>query len=262
MVELFELLQYVPLAWTLAAGALLIAGAAELGCRVGLRAYRRGAAPSDVGTLAAAALGLLALLVAFSFSMAVDRFNSRRSAVLEEANAIGSTANFALMLPRETQAPILGELRDYTRIRIGLGRPYDPDKMARDIARSIELQGQLWRQAMAATEASPQSLPVYRFVGSLNEVNNVHERRLTALRNHVPFAVMGMLVLTAMVAMGFTGYTEGITGARRQGANILMAITIAALICLIIDLNRPYRGLIQISPQALIDTADNLPKGG
>jgi len=256
-----ELFAGMPLGWMLAADALLIAGAADLGCRLGLRAHRAGKEQSDVGTLAGAALGLLALLVAFSFSMAVARYDSRRNAVLEEANAIGSTAYFALMLPREAQGPILQELREYTQVRIGLGKPRDPGKLRRDIARSLELQAQLWQRATAVTEAAPQSLPTYRFVGSLNEMNNVHERRLTALRNSVPLAVLVMLVLTAMVAMGFTGYAEGITGARRQGANILMAITIAMLITMIIDLNRPYQGFIEVSPQALVDAANALPTG-
>ena len=96
------------------------------------------------------------------------------------------------------------------------------------------------------TAANPQSLPAYRFVGSLNEMNNIHERRLTALRNHVPVAVMFMLTGTAMVAMGFTGFNAGVVGARRHLTTFIMAVTVALLIMLIVDLDRPYRGLIQV----------------
>jgi hypothetical protein len=78
---------------------ILIAGAAELGNRIGLRFHVAKTESADVGTLAGASLGLLALLIAFSFSMAEARYDLRRTMVLEEANAIGSTANFALMLP-------------------------------------------------------------------------------------------------------------------------------------------------------------------
>ena len=78
---------------------ILIAGAAELGNRIGLRFRLARTENADVGTLAGASLGLLALLIAFSFSMAESRYDLRRGMVLEEANAIGSTANFALMLP-------------------------------------------------------------------------------------------------------------------------------------------------------------------
>jgi hypothetical protein len=239
---------------------ILIAGAAELGNWIGLRFHAARTENADVGTLAGAALGLLALLIAFSFSMAESRYDLRRSMVLEEANAIGSTANFALMLPEAAQKPILSLLRDYTAVRITLGVPYDPSKQEQDIARSLDLQARLWQQAVAVTAANPQSLPAYRFVASLNEMNNIHESRLTALRNHVPVAVMFMLTGTAMVAMGFTGFNAGVVGVRRHLTTFIMALTVALLIMLIVDLDRPYRGLIQVPVQALVDTAQGIPR--
>ncbi len=235
----------------------LIAGASELGTWLGARS--RKSTGSEIGTLTGAALGLLALLLAFSFSIALSRFDARREVVLEEANAIGSTANFALMLPQPAQAPMLKLLRDYAAVRIGLGIPYDPAKLKRDLDRSTELQTRLWQQAVAVTAAAPQSLPAYRFVASLNEVNNIHEKRLSALRNHVPAAVMVVLIGVAMVAMGFTGYHAAISGGRRRIAVLLMSVTVSILIMLIIDLDRPSRGLIQVPVQSLIDAARGIP---
>jgi hypothetical protein len=239
---------------------VLIAGAAELGNRIGLRLHSAKTEHNDVGTLAGAALGLLALLIAFSFTMADSRYDTRRNMVLEEANAIGSTANFALMLPAAAQQPILRLLRDYTAVRIALGVPYDPLKLEQDLALSLDLQARLWQQAVAVTAENPQSLPAYRFVASLNEMNNIHERRLTALRNHVPSAAMFMLIATAMVAMGFTGYNAGVVGARRRFTTLIMSLTVSLLILLIIDLDRPYRGLIQVPVQALVDAAQGIPR--
>ncbi len=169
---------------------VLVAGAAELGTWTRRRIRDGAAGEADISTLTGAALGLLALLLAFSFSFALSRYETRRALVLEEANAIGSTANFALMLPELARGPILSLLRDYTAVRIGLGVPCDPEKLARDVARSLDLQTKLWQLVVAVTAATPQSLPNYRFVASLNEMNNIHERRLTALRYHVPGAVM------------------------------------------------------------------------
>ncbi len=237
---------------------ILVAGASEFGNWIGRRSRRAKGEAADVGTLAAAALGLLALLIAFSFSMALGRYDARRDLVLEEANAIGSAANFALMLPEPEQRPILGLLRDYATVRVSLGVPYDPAKLDRDIARSLYLQSRLWQRGVALTAATPQSLPAYRFVGSLNEMNNIHEKRLTALRNHVPVAVVLMLIGTAMVAMGFTGFNTGIVGPRRRPANVLMSLTVALLIMLVIDLDRPYRGLIEVSAQALVDAVKGI----
>ena len=179
---------------------------------------------------------------------------------MQEANAISSAANFALMLPQPAQEPILQLLREYTAIRITLGGPFAGSKMEQDVARSVELQARLWHQAQQVTAANPGSLPVYRFVGALNEINNIHETRVTALRNRVPIAVTFMLVGMALVAMGFTGYNEGVVGVRRRLTNLIMSITITLLIMLIIDLDRPYRGFIQVPVQALVDTAQGIPQ--
>ncbi len=90
-------------------------------------------------------------------------------------------------------------------------------------------------------------------------MNNIHEKRVTALRNHAPVSVMFLLIGTAVVAMGFAGYNAGIAGSRQRITTIIMALTVSLLILLVIDLQRPHRGLIQVPVQALVDTAQCLP---
>ncbi len=120
---MFDRLYELDLTLFYAATLILIAGAAEFGAWIGRRIRGGAAGGADISTLTGAALGLLALLLAFSFSLALSRYDTRRTLVLEEANAIGSTANFALMLPEPAQGPSLSLLRDYTAVRIGLGGP-------------------------------------------------------------------------------------------------------------------------------------------
>ena len=102
---------------------------AEFGSWIGRRLHRKTIKPEDLETLTVSVLGLLALVLAFTLSHALSRYEDRRSLVVEEANAIGSTAHLALMLPTQAQPPILGLLRDYMAVRIGLGVPYDPAKL-------------------------------------------------------------------------------------------------------------------------------------
>jgi hypothetical protein len=240
-----------------AAIILLVAAAAEVGNWLGRRFRKPGAEGADIGTLTAAALGLLALLLAFSFSIALSRFDAGRGMVLDEANAIGSTANFARLLPQAAQGQILSQLRDYAAARLTLGDGSDAT-MRDDIARSLDLQTRLWREAAAVSAASPQSLPAYSFARELNELTNVHERRLTHLRYRVPSAVVFMLIGVAIVAMDFTGYNSGALGARRRIPDLIMSVTIALLIMLVLDLDDPRRGLIQVSVQPLVDAAAGL----
>lgn len=235
---------------------------ALLGTWLGNRSRGHDGRREDLGMLAGSALGLLALLLAFSFSLALSRFDTRRTMVLEEANAIGSTANFALMLPKASQQPILDLLRDYVAVRTGLGTPYDPAKLEQDVQRSVDLQNELWALAVAVTAASPQGLPEYRFVNSLNEVNNIHERRVTALRYGIPREVVAILLGVALVAMLLIGYHSGMQGVKRPVVTLLMAATVGVVMTLVADLDRPARGFIQVPVQPLIDAGEAIPGGG
>lgn len=257
---MFEWLYGLSAAILYPATVVLISSAGEIGNWAGLRQRGNSERTDDIGTLTGAALGLLALLLAFTFSIALTRYEARRDAVLAEANAIGSAANFALAMSDPAREMVLGLLHDYAEVRVGLGVPYDPAKLARDLTTSLELQSQLWAEGMTLTATAPQSLPVYRFVGSLNDLNNIHETRLSALRAHVPGEVMFMLLLVSSIAIGFAGYNTGMNGTNRSLPTVVMAVTIAGVVMIIIDLDRPARGFIRVPVQALVDAKDSIPK--
>lgn len=238
---------------------ILFFASAMLGSWLGRRIHARSEEDKDATTLATASMGLLALLIAFTYSIALARYDLRRQSVLGEANAIGSAANYALMLPPAQRWPTLDLLRRYTQVRIALGAPFDPVQFEKDVTTTSDLQVQMWRQAVAASAAEPQSLPVYQFVSNLNEVNNAGERRLTALRNHTPTVVVFALIATAVFAIGFTAYASGLGGSRRRIGMALLSLLLAVLILLTIDLDRPDRGTIQVSTQALSDALASLP---
>ena len=204
-------------------------------------------------TLTAAALGLLALLIAFSLSHALSRYETRRALIVEEANAIVSTANLASMLPPQAQPAILNLLREYVAVRIGLGRPYYPAKLHHDVTNSRELLAKLWQHAVAVSE--PQSLPADRFINSLAEMTRVQERRLASMRYNVPNAVLLTLLGLGAVALGFTGYQAGLTHSHVDFPALIMSVAIAIVIGLVIDLDQPARGFIQVPTQAVVDVA-------
>jgi hypothetical protein len=158
------------------------------------------------------------------------------------------------MLPEPAQKPILHLLRDYAAVRIGLGIPGDPAKRARDVARSVESKEPTVAAGRDRDYGGAAGAAGLSFVGAPNEMNNIHESRLTALRYHVPGTVTVLVIAVAMVAAGFTGYYAG-----HRAATFVMSLTIAAVILLVIDLDRTPSGLIRVPVQALIDAQQAIP---
>jgi hypothetical protein len=160
------------------------------------------------------------------------------------------------MLPEQAQKPILDLLRNYISVRIGFGAQDDPAKIKRDAARSVDLLNDLWREAMAISE--PRSLPANRFIESLDEMTKIQERRLTAYREHIPRAVVVVLFIVAMEALGFTGYQAGLSGDTFRAAHLTLAATLAIVTVLVIDLDQPSRGLIKVPTDALVEVAKTI----
>ena len=147
-------------------------------------------------------------------------------------------------------------LRDYVTVRIGLRCPYDPAKLESDVPKSRELLTQLWRQAVAVSE--PQSLPANRFISSLDEMTKIQERRLISAQYYVPGAILLMMIGVALIAIGFAGYQSGLTESHLHAGTLIMAVTIAIVLVLVVDLDQPARGLIRVPVQALVDVAKDI----
>jgi hypothetical protein len=259
-----ELLYDVDQGWIYGVSLLALVGALEFGRRVGRRrrAYAPGGHPA-IGTIESASLGLLALMIGFTFSMALTRYDTRKTGVLDEANAIGTAALRAELLPA-SQARISADLlARYAETRLALGQAgYETPAWNEAIARSLDLQNSLWHEAVAASAADPRSMPIGLYVQALNDVIDMHGKRLTGLRNHVPETVVLLLYLIALAATGFTGYGAGLAGDEERGSKLLMTLLIATVLILVIDLDRPYSGLITVSQQPMLELVKRLPAGG
>ncbi len=238
--------------------------AAEIGFRIGLRLHRENDQPrkAQIGGVQGAILGLLALLLGFTFAMAVGRYESRRQLVLDEANAIGTTYLRAALLPEAHQADVEALLRQYVDARLDF---YDAgaDRGQQDAAEktTAELQRELWAHAVAAGKDAPTPLAT-TFITALNETIDLDAARVNALRTHVPVAVWLLVLIVAAVGCYACGYAAGASGARSTFANLILPLLIAVVITLIGDLDRARGGLIDIKQQPLIDLKESLGAGG
>jgi hypothetical protein len=231
---------------------LVVLLSVECGYRLGK--YRRGRREQEkeapVGTIVGATLGLLAFILAFTFGLAASRFDTRRQVLLDEANAIGTTYLRAGMLP-ERGEEVRRLLRDYVATRLDAVRSGD---VAEGIRRSEDIQQRVWTEAETVGQKNPNSIVVGLFVQSLNEMIDLHAKRVQAgVRSRIPGAIWVGLFAVAILSLTAMGYLEGLTGTRRSLAVLAVAVAFSVVIELIADLDRPREGVLQVSQQALLD---------
>ena len=246
------LLDLLPLWGLLVTIIVLVLAAIEGGYRLGSYRHRQAGREQEapVGAMVGATLGLLAFMLAFTFGMAASRFDTRKQLVLDEANAIGTTYLRAAMLP-ERRDEIRALLRSYVDARLEAVRP---GQVAEEILRSEGIQGQLWAAATAVGLQHGESIVVGLFVESLNEVIDLHAKRVTAgLRNRIPGAIWAALLTIATLSLAAMGYHAGLVGTVRSVTILVVAVSFSAVIGLIADLDRPQEGTLTVSQQALID---------
>jgi hypothetical protein len=207
-------------------------------------------AEANVGALSGATLGLLAFLLAFVTSSAVDNFKARRQAVVDEANAIGTTYLRAGYLPAPESAESRQLLRDYVDTRLAA---VDPTQTDQAIDQSEAIQNELWMQAetLAKADSSP-TLALY--IAALNEVIDMHTERVNvALVLRVPSALVLLLAIIAILALGLVGLHAGYAEKRNPLALVAFVLTLAVVFLIIIDLTRSQEGLFRVSQQAMLD---------
>ena len=181
-----DLLDSLPL-WGLYVATIVVTLlAVEGGQRLGKyrRQHPEPELEAPVGVKVGATLGLLAFMLAFTFGLAASRFDTRRGFVVDEANAIGTTYLRAGLLAEPSRTEVRNLLREYTDFRLEL---VTPGKTEEALHKSDELHSRLWAQAVAVGERNPGSIVVGLFIESLNEVIDLHAKRVNlGFRTRVP----------------------------------------------------------------------------
>lgn len=240
--------------------AVLLLAFAEVGFRCGLRLYAAHdeARKAPIWGIQGAVLGLLGLLLGFSFSMAVNQYDVRRALVVKEANAIGTTYLRASLLPEAHVAPVKDLLRRYVEVRIKYQRlAGDPAKLAEGIRLSADLQAELWKHAAAAAKEAPTNITA-TFIVSLNETIDTDAERIAEGRARIPSGVWLLAIIVAASGCFTTGYGAGAHGSRTKLSSVFLPLLIIVVIVLIFDLSQPMQGMITVSQQPLIDLQQSI----
>lgn len=205
---------------------------------------------SPVGTIVGAVLGLLAFLLAFTFGMAADHFNARKYAVVDEANAIRAAYLQAELVPEPYSTDARTILRKYVEERL----QWTGVEKIQESSSSQELLDHLWAQTAAAGKANPNVQVVALFINSVNKVIDLHQIRVMAReRSRIPIALWAVLFALTFLSFASIGYHGGVAGTGRSPVWLAVAIAFSIVIVLIVALDRPGQGLVDVSQQATVD---------
>ena len=252
-----QLIDALPVGAAFVVFALIMLACYEAGFRLGRwwQVREPGEQEGPTSMLVGSILALLAFLLAVTMSMAADRFDARRALVGAEADAIQTTYLRAGYLPEPASTRSRELIREYVPLRLIVTAQADPTTI---VAQSREIQRQLWRIAEDTAKTTTQGDLVGLYIESLNEVINTHEDRITARTARVPETVVLLLLAGSALSLGMVGYNSGLSQQRSLLSAAVLVIALSAVLTIVVDLDRPRQGFIQVSQQPLIDLRDAL----
>jgi hypothetical protein len=235
----------------------------EVGRRIGARrlAKEGEAAAKGFGAIEAAVFALLGLILAFSFSGALTRFDARRHLIVAEANNIGTAFLRIDLLPVDAQARMRDLFRRYLDSRIEAYRKLpDMEAVKAELARSVKLQSEIWSLAVSSSQKSATPQAMMLLLPALNAMIDITTTRTEAARIHSPLIIWVMLGALTFACALFAGYDM----ASRKHLNLFhsaaFAVVLAVTVYVIIDLEYPRIGLIQMSDSdhVLVDLRESM----
>ena len=248
------------LAASLCIGMLLVL---ELGRRLGKRRLARDpeGARAGLGAVEGSVFGLLGLLIAFTFGGAAGRFDQRRDLIVQEANAISTAWARLDMLPSQPRETLRDLFRRYLDSRLAAYRLIpDLESAKQELARSLELQGEIWNAATAACKSEEGRAVTMLVLPPLNEMFDIVTTRTRAMAHHPPMIVFGMLFGLSLGCSILAGYGMA-SGRERSWTHMVgFAVITAVAVYVILDLEFPRLGLIRVdaADQVLIELRESM----
>jgi hypothetical protein len=232
-----------------------------LAARIGAYLHKRrpgldAAERDDLGIILGATLTLLGLIIGFTFSMAMSRYDLRKNNEEAEANAIGTAYVRADMLPAADAAKARELLRNYADQRVLFYTTKDVDRLEKINAANAKLRKELWSAVQIPAAAQPTALSAL-VVSGMNDVLNWQGYTQAAWWNRIPRGAWILLLAIGVCSNVLFGYY-----ARRIEGNdirfLVLPLIVAVSFFLMADLDSPHGGLIRITPQNLTSLAGSL----
>jgi hypothetical protein len=244
----------------LAAGLMVcMLAAMEIGWRRGNRRVLRDPEGAEKGTTTtdSAVFALFGLLLAFTFSGAAQRFVDRRDLINDEANAIGTAYLRTSLLPADAQPALRALYRHYVEVRLKAPAV----AMENGIDETPEVQNQIWKLTIDALQQREGQPIVQSVLDPVNEMFDITSTRLLASRTHPPAFIYLLLVGMSLICGFLGGYNMGVSRRRHVLHAIAFSVCISSVIYLIIDVEFPRVGLIQVgyADNVLLNLLSSMP---
>ncbi len=236
----------------------------EVGRRIGARRLAEDpqGAEAGVGTVEGAVFALLGLLIAFTFSGAASRFDTRRQLIVEETNDIGTAYLRLDLLPVDAQPSLREKFRAYLDTRLEVYRKL-PDFAAakEEMVKANRLQVEIWRQSVAASKAPGASVAApMLLLPALNAMIDITTTRTMATQIHPPMVIFALLFGLALVSSLLVGYGMASSKARNWLHMLGLAFVMAVSVYVILDIEYPRLGFIRVDDfdQALVELRESM----
>jgi hypothetical protein len=246
-------------AWLIAAGfAFAMSGCWAFGRRWGRRFS--GETGEDPGTkFIDASMALLGLLLAFTFAIALGRYDQRRLAVLAESNAIGDFYTCASLLKEPFRSSLQEVIRDHAQDQ--LDTPHETLTGADEKKATQRSQERFARMTAIVNEAiaagTPLALPL---TNTLNNVTSSNASRIAMYQERLPWPIVLLLLLASVVPAFLIGEKQGASQKVHATGSISFIVVVTLVVFVIVDLNQPHRGLIKVSQDSLARTVQSMSK--
>ncbi len=251
-------LDYIPIWGVFALTVVVVFLIIWIGTFFGLRISRRPdhERETPLGTIIGASLGLLAFMLAFSFGITAQIFQTRRQLFLDEVNAIGTSYLRAGLLVEPHRGDVRKLLREYVNLRVNLAKEKlfrKPERLREAVSYAEALQDRMWSHAVALSEADRHSEIDALFIDSLNEMIDLQTSRVTAASYRIPKSIWYAMYFITVISMLMVGYQTGLSGRRNFKVGIMVALAFSTVLLLVVDIDRAAEGYFKLNQQPMFE---------
>ncbi len=241
--------------------ALIFAGVLLASWGAGFALGRRGRAKGTArpaGKLEDAILAILGLLLAFTFAMALGKYEKRREMVITDSNAIGDFYTCASLLREPVKTKLQGVIREYADLRLRVAPASGGSGLEIALARFQEMQNRMTSLVgEAVAEGTPIAIPL---TDTLNNLTSAHGARLAAVWDRVPDSVTLLLFVSGALCTLLIGRDQGLSATPLPASTASFILVVSLVVFVIFDLNHPRKGLITVSQEPMERVLESMGK--